>query len=79
MIGYGADITATDRRNRSVLHYAADSQCTEGAEMILEKGQRENTLHYIINEKEKHLGAEQCFLVRGETWSITLKKHMQVP
>ena len=32
----------------------------------MEEAQRKNTLHYIINEQEKYLGAEQCFLVRGK-------------
>ncbi len=46
--------------------------------MILEKGQRENSLHYIINEKEKYLGAEQCFLVRGEKFTDDFRISCQV-
>jgi len=65
LLEQGADFTLLDHRGRSVLHYAANKDCTEEALEVLKLANQKGKLQKIINAKELYLGAEQCFLVRG--------------
>ena len=66
LLSLGADITILDIRRRNVLHFLADSYCTDGTELILQQALRTHVVQQIINQTELYLGGEQCFLVRGE-------------
>ncbi len=67
LLGRGARVDLYDARNRSALTYAADATGSDAADMVLEAAQRHGVATDLINAQELYLGAEQCFLVRGES------------
>ena len=61
----GIDMSLKDKRHFSILHSAASGGSVPTVLVILDAADRQHRLHAMLHDRDRYLGAERCFLVRG--------------
>ena len=61
----GADIRCTNLQKRNVFHMAVESGAVAVLQRVIEEARTQHCIGELINSKDKYLGKERCFIVRG--------------
>ncbi len=66
LLEIGADIMAKDKKHRTSLHYAVEGGSKEILEYLIQRATKHTCLTEYLNSKDKYLGSDRCFFVRGK-------------
>ena len=61
----GADIRCVNKQLRNVFHMAVESGSVGVLQRMVHEGRTQHCIRELINSRDRYLGRERCFLVRG--------------
>ena len=65
LLSKGLELSLRDKRGFSILHAAASGGSLSTVEVVLEACRQKDCLDTMLDARDRYLGPERCFLVRG--------------
>ncbi len=78
LIDKGADIQLIDKRTRCVFHAVIEGGSAELMQIIIDKCCKLGVLNNLINQHDRYLGSDRCFLVRGRDNGLLAFHYVEV-